>query len=327
MKRRRFITILGGAAATWPLAARAQQPAMPVIGFLGLTSPQEFAAEGAAFVRGLNEAGYAEGRNLAIEYRWAQGQFDRLPTLASDLARRPLAAFAALGTPASVFAAKAATTTIPIVFVTGGDPVQMGLAASFNRPGGNATGIYMLTTALEPKRLQFLRELVPNAAVIGVIVDPNSPDTDLQIKELPLAASALGRQIKILAARTESEIDAAFAAIADQQIGAVLVASSPSYLPQRYKFVALSARHAVPTIYFFRAFAEAGGLMSYGTSLTDAYRLAGIYAGRILSGEKPSDLPIQQSVKVELVLNLKTAKALGLAVPPNLLATADEVIE
>jgi len=327
MQRREFLTLLGGAAAAWPRVASAQQRNMPVVGLLGLTSPQEFAAEVAAFFGGLKEAGFVEGANLAIEYRWAQGQFDRLPALAADLARAPLAAVAALGTPASVLAAKAATRTIPIVFVSGGDPVQMGLVESFNRPGGNATGIYMLTAALEPKRLEFLHELVPGAGVIGVIVDPSSPDTDLQMKELPASASALGCQIKTLAASSDSEIDAAFAAVAAQRIGAVLVTSSPLYFQRRERFVALAQRYGVPTIYFFRAFADAGGLISYGTSLIDAYRQAGLYTGRILKGEKPADLPVQQSVKVELIINLKTAKALGLTVPITLLGRADEVIE
>ena len=327
MRRREFMALAGGMAAAWPFAARAQQSAMPLIGVLGFSSPEAFAAELAAFHRGLGEAGFVEGQNVAVDYRWAQGQFDRLPVLAIELAGRPLSVLAALGTPASATAAKAATATIPIVFVSGGDPVQMGLVGSLNRPGGNATGVYMLTAALEPKRIELIRELVPNAAVIGAIVDPNSPDTKLQMEELPAAASALGRQVKIFNAGSDSEIDAAFAAVAEQKIGAVLVTSSPFYLPRREKFVALAARASVPTVYYLRAFAEAGGLMSYGTSLTDAYRLAGVYAGRILKGEKPADLPIQQSVKVELVINMKTAKTLGLTFPLTLLGRADEVIE
>ena len=326
MRRREFITLAGGMAVAWPLAARAQQSAMPLIGFLGFTSPQAFATELAAFHRGLGEAGFADGQNVAVEYRWAQGQFDRLPALAAELAGRPLAVLAAVG-PASAAAAKTATATIPIVFVSGGDPVRMGLVGSLNRPGGNTTGVYMLTAALEPKRIELMRELVPTAAVIGAVVDPNSPDTKYQLEELPAAASALGRQIKIFNAGTDSEIDAAFAAVAEQKIGAVLVTSSPFYLPRRDKFVALAARTGVPTVYFFRAFAEAGGLMSYGTSLTDAYRQAGVYAGRVLKGEKPADLPVQQSVKVELIINMKTAKALGLTFPLTLLGRADEVIE
>jgi putative ABC transport system substrate-binding protein len=327
MQRREFITLLGGAVAAWPLAARAQQSALPIVGFVGFSSPQAYAAETTAFHRGLAETGYVEGQNVAIKYRWANGQFDRLPSLAADLIRQQLNVLAAIGTPASALAAKAATKTIPIVFVTGGDPVSLGLVESLNRPGGNATGVYMLTAALEPKRLELIREVVPNTRVIGVIVDPNSPDTGLQMKELPAAASALGLQIKIVDASSEGEIDAAFAALRQYPVGAVLLTSSPFYLPQRQKIVALAARYAIPTVYFFRAFADVGGLMSYGTSLTDAYRQAGIYVGRILKGEKASDLPIQQSVKVELVINMKTAKTLGLTFPLPLLGRADEVIE
>jgi putative ABC transport system substrate-binding protein len=327
MKRREFITLAGGAVASWPLAVYAQQSAMPVIGYLGFTSPEPNATEIAEFHRGLSETGYVEGQNVAIEYRWAHGQFDQLQALASDLVRQQVAVLAALGTPASVSAAKTATATIPIVFISGDDPVRLGLVDSLDRPNGNVTGVYMLTSALEPKRLELIHELVPNAAVIGVIVDPKSPDTAPQMKELSEAATTLGRQIKIFKANSESDIESAFAAIVEQRIGAVLVASSPSYYPQREKFVALAARYTVPVVYFFRAFAGAGGLMSYGTSLGDAYYQAGLYAGRILKGEKPSDLPVQQSVKVELVVNMKTAKALGLTVPLSLLGRADEVIE
>ena len=327
MKRREFITLLGGAAATWPLTARAQQPALPVVGFLGVLSPETFQLPVAAFHLGLSEGGYVEGQNVAVEYRWAHGHFDQLPALASDLVQRKVTVLAALGTPASAVAAKAATKSIPIVFVSGDDPVRIGLVNSLNRPGGNVTGVYMLTSSLEAKRLELIHELVPNAAVIGVIVDPNSPDTNLQMTELPAAAIALGRQIKIFDAGRESEIDAAFAAIAEQRIGAILVASSPFFLPHRQKFVAFAASHALPAIYFFRAFTDAGGLMSYGTSLADAYRQAGLYIGQILKGEKPSELPVQQSVKVELVINMKTAKALGLKVPNTLIGRADDVIE
>ena len=327
MRRRDFITLLGGTAATWPTAVRAQQAPVPTIGFLGLLSPEAFAVGAGAFRRGLSESGYVDGQTLAIEYRWAYGQFDRLPTLAADLVQREVTVIAALGTPASAFAAKAATSTIPIVFVSGDDPVHSGLVDSLSRPGGNVTGVYMLTSSLEPKRLELIHELMPKVGVIGAIVDPNSPDTAPQIAELSAAASAISQQIKIFNAGNAGEIDAAFAAIAAQRIGAVLVASSPVYFPQRQKFVALAARDAVPTVYFFRDFAEAGGLMSYGTSLTDAYRQAGVYTGRILKGEKPSDLPIQELVKVELVINLKTAKALGLTIPLTLLGRADEVIE
>lgn len=330
VKRRDFIALIGGVAAApiMPVrSARAQQPAMPVIGFLGLTSPEEFALPAGGFQQGLSESGYVQGRNVAIEYRWAHGRFDQLPALASDLVQQPVTVLAALGTPASAVAAKAATTTIPIVFVSGSDPILAGLVDSLNRPGGNVTGVYMLTVALEPKRLELIHELVPSAAVIGVTVDPNSPDTPLQLKELTAAARTLGQQIKIFNAGSESEIDAAFAAIAEQRIGAIVVTSAPSYLPLRQKFVALAAAHALPAVYYFRPFAEAGGLASYGTSLFDAYRQAGLYAARILKGEKPSDLPVQQSVKVELVINMKTAKTLGLTVPLPLLGRADDVIE
>ena len=325
MRRREFITLVGGAAA-WPLAARAQQP-MPVIGFLALTSPEAFAPEVAAFRRGLGELGYVEGRNLTLEFRWARGGFERLPSLATDLVSRGVDVIAALGTPASALAAKAATTTIPIVFVTGADPVRLGLVASLNRPGGNATGIYMLTSSLEAKRLELLHEAVPAAAAIGVIVDPNSPDTEFQLREMAEAAPQLGPRIKILQAATDNDITAAFAAVAEQRMEALLVGSSPNYRPREQQIVALAARHAVPTIYSFRGFSEAGGLMSYGTDLADAYRQAGVYAGRVLKGEKSTDLPVLQSTKVEFVINLKTAKSLGLAFPLPLLGRADEVIE
>ncbi len=326
LPRRQFITLVGGAAA-WPLASRAQQVAIPVVGFLGLTSPEAFAGLTAAFKQGLTEAGFVEGQNVAIEYRWARGRFDQLPALASDLAAQHVNVLAAFGTPASATAAKQATGTIPSVFVTGSDPVSLGLVESLNRPTGNATGVYMLTAALEPTRLQLARELVPSAKIIGVVVDPDSPDTVQQLKDLPTAAGALGRQIKIMSVTGGSDIDAAFKAMAEQHVDAVLVTSSPIYLIQREKFIGLAGRHAVPTVYFVRDLAEAGGLMSYGTSFPDAYRQAGIYTGRILKGDKVSDLPVQQSVKVELVINMKTAKSLGLPIPLTLLGRADEVIE
>ena len=326
MRRREFMFALASAAG-WPLAARAQQPAMPVIGFLGFTSPEAFAREVAAFRRGLGEPGYVEGRNVTIEFCWARGEFDRLPSLAADLVRSGADVIAALGTPASALAAKAATATIPIVFVTGADPVQLGLVGRLNRPGGKATGVYMLTSALEAKRLELLHEAVPGAAAIGVIVDPNSPDTEIQLRELASVAPPLGQRIKILRAATDSDIADAFAAVAEQRMEALLVASSPNYRPREEQIVTLAARHAVPAIYSFRGFAEAGGLMSYGTDLAEAYRQAGTYAGRILRREKSADLPVQQSTKVEFVINLKTAKTLGLTLPPSLLVRADEVIE
>ena len=327
MRRREFVALLGGTLSAWPLAARAQQAATPVIGYLGLTSPEAFAALTAAFRRGLGETGFVEGQNLEIKYRWAHGQFDQLPALAADLVAQRVSVIAALGTPASATAAKAATSTIPIIFVTGGDPVDLGLVKSLNRPAGNATGVYMLTVALEPKRLELIHELVPNAADIGIIADPNSPDTVEQMKSLSTAASSLGRRLKTMNVSGENDIEPAFAAMAEQRVTAAVVTSSPAYLPQRQKFAALAARYAIPTAYFVRDFADAGGLISYGTSLPDAYRRAGVYTGRILKGDKPADLPIEQSVKVELVVNLKTAKALGLTVPQSLLARADEVIE
>jgi putative ABC transport system substrate-binding protein len=325
--RRQFIFALGGAAVAAPRAACAQRGAMPVIGFLGLLTPEAFTLPATGYIQGLSQAGYVDGQNVKIEYRWAHGQFDQLPTLAADLVRQQVTVVAALGTPASALAAKSATATIPIVFVTGDDPVHIGLVDSLSRPGANVTGVYMLTDELEPKRLELVHELVPKASVIGLIVDPKSPDSVVQIKELSAAARALSLQIKTFNVSSEDEIDAAFRAMAEQRIGAVLVSSSPSYLPQRQKFVALAASHALPAVYFVRPFAEDGGLMSYGTSLADAYRQAGLYTARLLNGEKPSDLPIQQSVKVELVINMKTAKALGLTVPIPLLGRADQVIE
>jgi putative tryptophan/tyrosine transport system substrate-binding protein len=326
MRRRNFIAALGG-AATWPLVTRAQQPALPVVGFLGLTSPEEFAPLAAAFRQGLGETGFVEGQNVAVEYRWARGKYDQLPALASDLAQQRVSVIAALGTPASAIAAKRATTTIPIVFVSGGDPVAIGLVESLNRPGGNTTGVYMLTVALEPKRLELIHEVMPKLAVIGVIADPKSPDTVEQLRELTKAATALGQQIKIIDVSSENEVDAAFAAMAEQRIGAATVTSSPTYFPWRQRFTMLAARYAIPAAYYIRGFVDAGGLMSYGTSFGDAYRLAGVYTGQILKGTKPADLPIQQSVKVELVINMKVAKVLGLAIPLSILGRADEVIE
>ena len=326
MRRREFIKIIAGSAATWPINARAQQ-AVPVLGFLGFTSPEAFSREVAAFHRGLGEAGYVEGRNVTIVYRWAGGQFDQLAPLATELVRLGVSVIAATGTPASALAAKMATTTIPIVFTTGADPVQLGLVDSLNRPNTNATGVYMLTAALEAKRLELLHEVAPGAAVIGVVVDPNSPDTRLQLNELPTAARTIGQRIEILQAGNDGEIDAAFAAVIEQQMGAMLVASSPYYLPRLKKFIAFAERHSVPAIYFFRAFTEAGGLMSYGTDLVDAYRQSGFLAGRMLKGERPANLPVQQSTKVELIINLKTAKALGITVPLPLSGRADELIE
>jgi len=325
VKRRELITLLGGALA-WPLAARAQQAAMPVIGFLSPTSEQGDSPYIAAFRQGLRQAGYREGQNVAIEYRWAEGQNDRLPTMAADFVGRQVTVIAALGPPAAL-AAKAATTTIPIVFVTGRDPVQLGLVGSLARPGGNLTGVVTLSAELGPKRLELLHELVPTATTFVLLVDPTNPTAETQSKDVDNAARKLGLQLHILHAGTEREIDAAFATLVQLQAGALVIGSEPFFLTRSEQLAALALRHAVPTIFQYRRFAAAGGLMSYGTNIADLNRQAGIYAGRILNGEKPADLPVQQSTKVELIINLKTAKTLGLTFPITLLGRADEVIE
>jgi putative ABC transport system substrate-binding protein len=308
-------------AAAWPLAAWAQQPTMPVIGFLHGSSPDPFADNLPGFRRGLKDTGYVEGENVAIEYRWAENQIDRLPALAAELVRRQVAVIVA-NTPAAL-AAKAATSIIPIVFSTGSDPVKLDLVASFNRPGGNLTGVSQLATGLDAKRLELLHELMPNATVIAVLTNPNYSDTENQSREVEKAARSLSLQFHILNASTEREIDTAFATLVQQRAGALAVAADPFFYSRREQLVALAARHAVPAIYEWRAFAAPGGLMSYGTDLADAWR----YAGKILKGAKPADLPVQQSTKVELIINLKTANALGLALPIALLGRADEVIE
>jgi len=325
VKRREFITLLGGAAATWPLATRAQQT-MPVIGYLSARSPEDTTHLVAAFRRGLVEDGYVEGQNVAIQYRWALGQVDRLPALAAELAGRSVAILVATGGESAALAAKAATSTIPIVFSMG-DPVKAGLVASYNRPGGNATGINLLTQTLEPKRLGLLHELVPQAATIGFLLNPNFPSAEDQSKDMQEAARAIGLHIHVLRANTDREIEAAFETVAQDRIGALAVGASPFFDTRRNTLVALAARHAVPTMYHFREFAAAGGLMSYGIDPVDAYRQVGVYAGRILKGAKPADLPVLQPTKFEFVINLKTAKALSLEIPARLLSFVDEVIE
>jgi putative ABC transport system substrate-binding protein len=327
MKRREFISLLGGAAAAWPLAARAQQPAMPVIGFLTSLGINDRPNLRDAFRRGLSEAGFVEGHNVTIEYRFAENQPDRLPALAADLVGRRVAVIAATGGGASVLAAKASTTTIPIVLLTGGDPIQQGYVASLNRPGGNLTGVSWFGTQVGAKGLGLLHELVPDAAVIGLMVNPKLPESARTQSDVQEAARVLGRQLLVLHASTASEINAAFATLAQRRADALLVGGDPFFSSRRQQIVALAARDGIPAIYFNREFVAAGGLMSYGNDPVDAYRRAGVYVGRILNGASPSDLPVDQATKFEFVINLKTAKALGLEIPPTLLARADEVIE
>jgi putative ABC transport system substrate-binding protein len=325
MRRRNFITFLGGAAA-WPLAARAQQPAVPVVGFLGFGSPDESAARLRAFRRGLQEAGFVEGRNVAIEFRWGEGQYDRMPALASDLVRRQVAVIAALGGTASALAAKTATTAIPIVFATGGDPVALGLVASLNRPGGNVTGVTILAAELGAKRLELLHEVAP-AATIAALFNPSNPDTEAQSGLVQAAARALGVELYVVYATGQGDLESVFASLASLRAGALAISGDQIFILASKQLADLAVRHAVPTIFPFREFPAAGGLMSYGTDAADAERLAGVYAGRLLKGEKPADLPVQQSTKFELVINLKAARALGISIPLPLLGRADEVIE
>ena len=327
MRRRQFITLLGGAAVSWPLAARAQQPPMPVTGFLHPTSLDAYADRLRPFREGLKDAGFIEGENVAIEYRWAENQTDRLPALAAELARRQVAVIAAPGPPAAL-AAKAATTTIPIVFLMNEDPVRLGLVASLARPGGNLTGINIFSAELAAKRLDLLRELVPGAARVGVLVNPvNATTTESTLRDVEPAARAIGLQIQVLNASTSREIDAAFATFVRERPDAVFVGADSFFVSRRVQLTNLAVRHAVPATYSSRDFAEVGGLMSYGASLTDASRRMGVYTGRILKGAKPADLPVVQSTKFELVINAQTARMLGLTVPDKLLVAADEVIE
>jgi ABC-type uncharacterized transport system substrate-binding protein len=326
MRRREFISLVGGAAAGWPRVARAQQPALPVVGFLSPTSAQAYARQLAAFREGLQQAGYREGQNVAIEYRWADNQNDRLPALAVDLVRRQVAVIASTGLPATL-AAKLATTTISIVFQTGFDPVETRLVASLNRPDGNLTGVTTFALELEPKRLELLRELVPGASAVGVLFNPDTPGSENRLSELHAAARTLGLQLHVLHANNERDFDAIFASLGPLRIGALAIGADAFFNSRSEQLATLALRHAVPTIYQFREFVAAGGLVSYGGSLTDAHRLVGVYTGRILRGEKPADLPVQQVTKVELIINLRTAKTFGIAVPPTLLARADELIE
>jgi putative ABC transport system substrate-binding protein len=324
IKRRKFLATLGGAAA-WPLVARAQQSAMPVIGYLHSASPEPYSSMMAAFRHGLAEAGYVDGQNVTIDYRWAEGQFDHLPALAAELVAHRPAVLVAAGGDVSAVAAKAATTTVPIVFTIGADPVKSGLVASLNRPSGNLTGVTFFTITLGPKRLEMLRELQPKAGKIAVLVNPKSLNPDA--KEVQEAARALGQSVHVLDAASEGELDTAFRSLAQERDDALIVVSNPLFTSRREQIVTLANYQRIPAIYPLREYVTSGGLVSYGASIKDAYRQSGVYAGRLLKGAKPADLPVMQPTKFELVINLKTAKALGIAVPPTLLARADEVIE
>jgi ABC-type uncharacterized transport system substrate-binding protein len=326
MKRREFIMLLGVGVA-WPFAVRAQQPAKPVVGFLSFRSEADATDSVAAFRKGLGETGYVEGRNVAVEYRWADARLDRLSTLVEELVSRRVAVLAAVAGQQTPRAAQAATKTIPIVFGIGEDPVKTGLVSSLNQPGGNMTGVTFLSAGLVAKRLGMLRQLVPNADVIGLLANQNSPQGQQQLNDVPDAAKSLGQRVLILNGGSDQEIDAAFAGLAEQRVKALLVAADPSYDPRRNRLIALSAQYAIPTMYHFRDFPLAGGLACYGASISDLYRQVGIYVGRILNGEKPADLPVMLPTKFEFVINLKTARALGLDIPPTMLALADEVIE
>jgi ABC-type uncharacterized transport system substrate-binding protein len=327
IRRREFIRLIGGAAAAWPLAARAQQSAVPVAGFLGVGSPDKVANGLRAFHQGLGETGFVGGRNVAIEFRWADGQNDRLPALAADLVRRQVNVIVAPGSTAAALAARAASKTIPIVFWLGGDPVRLGLVDSLNHPGGNVTGVTTLGTELGPKRLELAREMFPAATTVALLVNPINPNAETQSRGLQTAALTFGLKLHVLHASSERDFNSAFETLLSLRADALVIAGDGVFNTRIEQLAALTVRHAVPAIYQYRQFAAAGGLMSYGGSLTDSYRLTGVYTGRVLKGEMPADLPVQQATKLELILNLKTAKALGLDVPPQLLARADEVIE
>ena len=328
MKRREFITLIGGAAVAWPVVARAQQSAMPVIGFLSSASPDLYAVRLRAFRQGLKESGYVEGQNVAIEYRWAEGQNNRLPILAAELVHRQVDVIVAAGGTPAALAAKKATATIPIVFAIGGDPVKMGLVASLNRPGGNLTGIAALNVEVGPKRLELLHEVVPTATIIALLVNPTSPTlAEIQSRELKAAARTFGLELHVLNASSDRDFDTVFATVAKLRAGALVIGPDTLFTSRSQQLAKLTIDHAVPAIYEFREFTAAGGLMSYGTDEIEYYRLVGTYTGKILKGEKPAELPVVQSTKIELIINLKTAKALGLTVPPQIVARADEVIE
>ena len=326
MKRREFITLLGGAATAWPLAVRAQQPAIPVIGYLSSLGQAISVRFDAAFRRGLSDMGYFEGQNVSVEYRWITDRYDALPAMAADLVQRQATVIFALGPPA-VLAAKAASGTVPIVFVTGADPLRFGFVASFNKPGGNITGIWMVLTALAEKRLQLMHDLLPKAELIGLLVNPASPVAEPQVREAQAAAHVLGVRLTILSAASENDFDQVFVNLAQQHADALFVSADPFFASKREHLVALAAQHAMPATYEFREFVEAGGLMSYGTVLSDGFYKGGNYIGKVLKGTKPADLPVEQVNKFELVINLTTAKALGLTVPDKLLGLADEAIE
>jgi putative ABC transport system substrate-binding protein len=325
MRRRQFMALLGGAAASWPLAARAQQPAMPVIGFLNAGAPDGYAPMVAAFRQGLEETGYVEAQNVGIEYHWANGQYDRFPAIAADLIRRQVAVI--VTNSPGVATIRAATTTIPIVFTTSGDPVKLGWVAALNRPGGNITGVTQLNVEVGPKRLELMHQLVPTATTIAVLLNPTYPSAETELSDMQTAARTLGLQMHLLRASNKHEIDDAFATLVQLRAGTLVITSDPFFNTRTKQLAALALRHAVPTIFQYREFAAAGGLMSYGGSNIASYRQAGVYTGRILKGEKPADLPVQQVTKVELIINMKTAKTLGLTLPITLLGRADEVIE